>query len=150
MLCEQQVLHFSCNCILLHIMLSLSGINADTNIWYISFILYALFTPVYATSKLYHGVDDALAPAGAPSLLFVSARPMASLTSGSFLMVLLTNQSFIRPLSSFVPVSSPAKGVISIAISLLASASVVLAMFSNLANCCKSCGELAVVDGGGG
>ena len=112
--------------------------NADINIGTSLAYTFTPFTPVNASFLQYQAVDNALAPAGAPSLLFVSARPMASLTSGSFLMVLLTNQSFIRPLSSFVPASSPAKGVISIAISLLASASVVLAIFSNLANCCRS------------
>lgn len=77
-----------------------------------------------------------LAPAGASVLLLFNVVPIASLTSGSCLMVFCTNHSFTFPLILFVAWGSPPKGIISIPISRVLSTSTALAIISNRSNCC--------------
>ena len=98
---------------------------------------------VQITKRIFEVLGYHLAPGGAPVRLFAIALPTASLTSGSDRMVLFTNHSLTLPLNSFVPGSSPAKGAMSIASNLLASASFIWAIPSNLTSCCwSSCEEL--------
>ena len=95
-----------------------------------------------------------LAPGGAPALRLIIALPIASLTSGSALIVFVTNHSRILLLRSLVPCSSPTNGAVSIASNLVASASMPFAFCSKRTSCCISCCEsvrlLFEVRGSGG
>lgn len=63
------------------------------------------------------------APCGTPCLLLAIASPIAFLTSTLLLTVLSTKNLFILPLISLIAASSPANGVISNPINILASLS---------------------------
>lgn len=76
------------------------------------------------------------APCGTPCLLLAIASPIAFLTSTLLLTVLSTKNLFMRPLISLIAASSPANGVISNPINILASFSKACPKALILCNCC--------------